>query len=203
MHISDIEDLEKFDEENFGRNYYSVGALQDNGYIERWNYCDDRYDQKRLMLGNFFWTSEEAIDFMNYCLEYKHYLRGVNKMTMYEKLMEVSENKSLTNLIFKHMNLDKTFPAPNGARRSGKTTYKNVLVLTKFLSEDSIRGIVFDIMNRESERFRHRPDYFVVYYYNKDWAMKNCMMIREVLEDMFDEANRDYFRFERDRIIKI
>lgn len=121
-------------------------------------------------------------------------------MTMYEKLLENSVNKDITSLYFNIMKLDKEFPAPNGSRRSGKTTYQNIIMLTKFLSDDSIRGLVFESVLKPDPRFNHT--YLTAYYANKDWAERNCRQMSEVVKDMFDEA-KDYFKFERDRIIKI
>ena len=125
-------------------------------------------------------------------------------MTMYEDLLENSGNKDITNLILNIMKLDKEFPAPNGSRRSGKTIYKNIIMLTKFLSDDSIRGLVFDSIRRETKIGERLPDdYIISYYHDMNWAERNCRQMSEVVKDMFDEADRDYFRFERDRIIKI
>ena len=124
-------------------------------------------------------------------------------MTMYEKLLENSTDKNITSLIFKHMDLDYNFPAPDGSRRSGKTIYKNILMLTKFLSDASIRGLVFDTFKQESESFKHRPNHLIVYYHNREWAERNCKQISEVIKDMFDENYRYYFKFERDGIFKI
>lgn len=72
MHISDIKDLTSFLTDNFGRDYYSVGPIQPNrGPIEKWKYSHDPYDSARLLLGNFFFTEDEAKDYLKFILSYK------------------------------------------------------------------------------------------------------------------------------------
>ena len=71
MHISDIKDLKQFKIEQLGKPYYSVGPLQPSrGIIEEWTFTDDKYDQARLFLGNFFLDEESAQDFMRHMLDY-------------------------------------------------------------------------------------------------------------------------------------
>lgn len=54
---------------NIGREYYSVGVLQESA-IEGWIFTDDIYDKRRKTLGLFFWTREEAEDYLAYMLKY-------------------------------------------------------------------------------------------------------------------------------------
>ena len=54
---------------NIGRKYYSVGVLQSSA-IEEWTFTNDVYDQRRKALGLFFWTREEAEDYLAYMLRY-------------------------------------------------------------------------------------------------------------------------------------
>lgn len=71
MHISDIKDLKKFKIEQLGKPYYSVGPLQPSrGIIEEWTFTDDKYDQARLLLGNFFLDEDQAKDFFHYTIKY-------------------------------------------------------------------------------------------------------------------------------------
>lgn len=54
---------------DIGRKYYSVGVVQHSA-IEEWTFTDDIYDRRRKTLGGFFWTREEAEDYLAYTLRY-------------------------------------------------------------------------------------------------------------------------------------
>lgn len=68
MHISQIQNLDEFINNNFGQTYYSVGPL--DGPIEEWTFTNDRFDMARLRLGNFFLNKSSSEMFMKYMLEY-------------------------------------------------------------------------------------------------------------------------------------
>ena len=68
MHISQIENLEEFCHNTLGMTYYSIGPL--GGPIETWQFTNDKYDQTRLFLGNFFFTKEEAQTYLEYMLAF-------------------------------------------------------------------------------------------------------------------------------------
>ena len=77
MHISQIKDLQKFREENLGREYYSIGPLQpEKGILETWIFTNDQYDQTRLLCGNLFFTQEEALDLFHHIIEYYNNKQG-------------------------------------------------------------------------------------------------------------------------------